>query len=143
MKTNITLSPWGQISGTLIIGQQPAGGRDIRLELTRANFLDPLAIFYSAKPTMLAILVLTKCHREISKSVAAKAAGTLAPWRRMLTFGQANLKTVQMTSNGRAVTAQIEIAPGLGAVRLVQRLRHVESRGCHSAGTSAKRFCQL
>ncbi len=116
MKTNITLSPWGQISGTLIIGQQPAGGRDIRLELTRANFLNPLAIFYSAKTDDAGNFSFDKMPSGNFKISCREGRWDIGTLETYVDLRAGESKTVQMTSNGRAVTAQIEIAPGLGAV---------------------------
>jgi len=115
-KTDITLSPWARIEGTVSIGTKPAMGRTINVEHLKQ---DALAIFFHTTTDNEGHFVFDMIPSGTFKlSCAAPESGqwNVATLQTYVSVAAGETKSVEMNASGRSVSAQIQGPPGFGPI---------------------------
>jgi RNA polymerase sigma factor (sigma-70 family) len=118
-KADVSLSPWARIEGSVTIGNQPAPGREIRLENLSWDYTDALSVFYRATCDDNGHFVFEKVPSGIFKlSCRERESGKwdVSTLQTSVSVAAGETKTVEMAASGRTVAAQLQVPPGLGTI---------------------------
>jgi RNA polymerase sigma factor (sigma-70 family) len=115
-KSDITLSSWARIEGTVTIGHQPAANRQIEVEDLKQDFFDPLTVFYRTTTDAEGRFSFDKMPAGNFRITCREGRWDVGTMQTCVSLAAGETKTVELVAEGRTVTTQLQAPSGFGAV---------------------------